>query len=229
LILHVGATPDWRGLCVGISQGTYAGGKGTNFLHSLATTYDKPLLMIEVGYRSIDGTAIAPGSWTSSGMPDVTEQADAYNAFFQVWSVHGGSWFKGAELWQWDLNNQYSSTGYSVMGKPVEAVVSRYFHGDGFVPGLTASGSPVADLIDLGRGNDLIDAGSGDDVIRSGAGDDVIVGGPGAGGRLAVSTVTLVGYGSIVGGTGAQAQILVNGKPVSGLLEFKPAVDPAGY
>jgi hypothetical protein len=65
--------------------------------------------MTEVGYRSIDGTAIAPGSWTSSGMPDVTEQADAYNAFFQVWSVHGGSWFKGAELWQWDLNNQYSS------------------------------------------------------------------------------------------------------------------------
>jgi hypothetical protein len=79
------------------------------------------------------------------------------------------------------------------MGKPAEAVVSQYFHSSGFVPGLTASGSPVA------------------------------------GGRLAVSTVTLVGYGSIVGGTGAQAQILVNGKPVSGLLEFKPAVDPAGY
>ena len=200
-----------------------------DFLHSLATTYDKPLLMTEVGYRSIDGTAIAPGSWTSSGTPDVMEQADAYNAFFQVWSAHGGSWFKGAELWQWDLNNQYSSTGYSVMGKPAEAVVSQYFHGDGFVPDLAASGSPVADLIDLGRGNDLIDAGSGDDVIRGGAGDDVIVGGPGAGGRLTVTTVTLVGYGSIVGGTGAQAQILVNGKPVSGLLEFKPAVDPAGY
>jgi hypothetical protein len=200
-----------------------------DFLHSLATRYDKPLLMTEVGYRSVDGAAIAPGSWTSNGTPDVTEQADAYNAFFQVWSAHGGSWFKGAELWQWDLNNQYSSTGYSVMGKPAEAVVSQYFHGNGSVPGLAASGSSVADIIDLGRGNDIINAGLGDDVIRGGAGNDVIVGGPGGTGRLAVTTVTLVGYGSTVEGIGAQAQMLVNGKPVSGLMEFKPAVDPAGY
>jgi len=200
-----------------------------DFLHSLATTYDKPLLMTEVGYRSVDGTAIAPGSWTSNGTPDVMEQADAYNAFFQVWSAHGGGWFKGAELWQWDLNNQYSSTGYSVMGKPAEAIVSQYFHGNGSVPGLVASGSSVADIIDLGRGNDVINAGLGDDVIRGGAGDDVIVGGPGSTGRLAVTTVTLVGYGSVVEGIGAQAQILVNGKPVSGLLQFKPAVDSAGY
>jgi hypothetical protein len=200
-----------------------------DFLHSLATTYDKPLLMTEVGYRSIDGTAIAPGSWTSNGTPDVMEQADAYNAFFQVWSAHGGSWFKGAELWQWDLNNQYSSTGYSVMGKPAETIVSQYFHGNGFVPGLTASGSAVADIIDLGQGNDIINAGLGDDVIRGGAGADVIVGGPGGAGRLSVTTVTLVGYGSVVDGIAAQAQILVNGKPVLGLMEFKPAVDPAGY
>jgi Ca2+-binding RTX toxin-like protein len=200
-----------------------------DFLHSLATTYDKPLLMTEVGYRSVDGTAIAPGSWTSNGTPDVMEQADAYNAFFQVWSAHGGSWFKGAELWQWDLNNQYSSTGYSVMGKPAEAIVSQYFHGDGAAPGLAVSGSTVADVIDLGRGNDKIDAGLGDDDVRGGAGDDVIIGGPNALDRLQVTTVTLVGYGSLVGNVGAQAQILVNGKPVSGLMEFKPAADPSGY
>jgi len=200
-----------------------------DFLHSLATTYDKPLLMTEVGYRSIDGTAIAPGSWTSSGTPDVMEQADAYNAFFQVWSAHGGSWFKGAELWQWDLNNQYSSTGYSVMGKPAEAIVAQYFHGDGIAPGLVVPGSSVADIIDLGRGNDVVNAGLGDDVINGGAGADIIVGGPATNGKLAATTIALVGYGSVVGDVGAQAQILVNGKPVSGLLEFKPAVDSAGY
>ena len=200
-----------------------------DFLHSLATTYDKPLLMTEVGYRSIDGTAIAPGSWTSNGTPDVMEQADAYNAFFQVWSAHGGSWFKGAELWQWDLNNQYSSTGYSVMGKPAETIVSQYFHGGGAAPGLAVSGSTIADVIDLGRGNDTINAGLGDDDIRGGAGDDVIIGGPNALDRLQVTTVTLVGYGSLVGNVGAQAQILVNGKPVSGLMEFKPAADPSDY
>jgi len=200
-----------------------------DFLASLALQYGKPLLMTEVGYRSVDGTAIAPGSWTGSGTADVMEQADAYNAFFQVWSAHGGSWLKGAELWQWDLSNKYSSTGYSVMGKPAETIVSQYFHGGGLVPDLAMTGSAAADVIDLGRGDDTIRGGDGDDIISGGAGDDVVVGGPAAAGKLAVTTVTLVGYGSVVGGVGAQAQILVNGKPVSGLLEFKPASDPSGY
>ncbi|MEH2622687.1 Ca2+-binding RTX toxin-like protein [Bradyrhizobium sp. AZCC 1719] len=200
-----------------------------DFLHSLATKYDKPLLMTEVGYRSIDGTAISPGSWTSNGTPDLLEQGDAFNAFFQVWTAHGGSWFKGVELWQWDLNNQYSSTGYSVMGKPAEAIVSQYFHGDGAVPDLAMRGSAVVDLIDLGRGDDTINAGLGDDIIHGGAGADVIVGGPASSGKLAVTTITLVGYGSAVGGVGAQAQIKFNGQPVSGLMEFKPAADPSEY
>jgi hypothetical protein len=200
-----------------------------DFLHSLSQQFGKPVLMTEVGYRSIDGTAIAPGSWTNSGTPNTAAQADAYNAFFQVWTAHGGSWLKGVELWQWDLNNQYSSTGYSVMGKPAEGVVSQYFHGNGFVPGLTVNGSSVADIIDLGQGNNVVNAGLGDDVIHGGPGNNVIIGGPSVSGKLATTTVTLTGYGSVVGGIGAQAQIWVNGEPVSGLLEFKSATDPSGY
>jgi hypothetical protein len=200
-----------------------------DFLHSLSMQYGKPVLMTEVGYRSIDGTAIAPGSWTASGTPNTAAQADAYNAFFQVWTAHAGSWLKGVELWQWDLNNQYTDTGYSVMGKPAEAVVSQYFHGGGTVPGLTVLGSSVADIIDLGLGDSTINAGLGDDDIHGGAGDDVIVGGPSLAGKLTATTITLTGYGSVIGGIGAQAQILFNGKPVSGFLEFKPATDPSGY
>jgi hypothetical protein len=109
-----------------------------DFLHSLSEQYGKPVLMTEMGYRSMDGTAIEPGSWTSNGVPDPAAQADAYKAFFQVWSAQAGSWMKGVELWQWDLNNQYTSTGYSVMGKPAEAVVAQYFHGDG-----SAAGGPA--------------------------------------------------------------------------------------
>jgi hypothetical protein len=111
-----------------------------DFLHALSEQYGKPVLMTEMGYRSIDGTAIQPGSWTINGIPDPNAQADAYKAFFQVWSAQGGNWMKGVELWQWDLNNKYNSTGYSVMGKPAEAVVSQYFHGNGPVPaGITAT------------------------------------------------------------------------------------------
>jgi Ca2+-binding RTX toxin-like protein len=200
-----------------------------DFLHSLYLQYNKPVLMTEVGYRSIDGTAISPGSWTTGATANESAQADAYNAFFQVWTANGGSWFKGVELWQWDLNNQYNSTGYSVMGKSAEALVSEYFHGQGTVPGLTINGSPVADVIDLGSGHNVINGGLGDDVIRSGAGDDVIVGGPATTAKPSTTTLTLTGWGSVVNGIGAQAQILVNGKAVSGIIEFRPATDPSGY
>lgn len=200
-----------------------------DFLHSLSQQYGKSVLMTEVGYRSVDGAAIRPGAWTTGGAADVGEQADAYNAFFQVWTAHGGSWLRGVEFWQWDLNNQYGSTGYSVMGKPAEAIVSQYFHGDGIAPGLTVTGSSGADSFDLGLGNDVVNAALGNDVILGGAGNDVITGGPGAAARLSTTTITVTGYGSVVNGIGAQAWILVNGNPVSVLFEFRPAADASAY
>ena len=101
-----------------------------DFLHSLSDQYGKQVLMTEVGYRSMDGTAIAPGSWIASGTPDPNAQANAFKAFFQVWAAEGGSWMQGAEIWQWDLNNQYNATGYSPMDKPAEAIIAQYFHDD---------------------------------------------------------------------------------------------------
>ncbi|WP_445487744.1 glycoside hydrolase family 113 [Rhodopseudomonas sp. RCAM05734] len=200
-----------------------------DFLHSLSLDYGKPVMMSEVGYRSIDGTAINPGGGSSKAPADAAEQADAYNAFFQVWSTQGGSWLKGAEFWQWDLNGNVSPTGYSVQGKPAQDVVSQYFHGNGAIPGRTVEGSVVADIIDSGSGNDTIHGGPGSDLIRGGAGNDTIVGGPDTIARLTTTTVTITGYGSVVAGVGAQARILVNGTAVSGLLEFTPATDPQGY
>lgn len=117
-----------------------------DFLHALSEQYGKPVLMTEVGYRSITGTAIRPGSWTSNGTADPNAQADAYKAFFQVWSANGGSWMKGVELWQWDLNNKYNTTGYSVMGKPAEAVVSEYFHANATSSALAASANGSHDV-----------------------------------------------------------------------------------
>ncbi|MDR3489136.1 MAG: hypothetical protein P4M05_30080 [Bradyrhizobium sp.] len=198
-----------------------------DFLHSLSEQYGKPVLMTEVGYRSIDGTAINPGAWNTSGTSDPVAQAVAYKAFFQVWTAQGGSWLKGVEFWQWDLNNQYSDTGYSVMGKPAEAVVSQYFHGDGAVPGLTIHGSAVAHVIDVGSGNNVIYTGMGNDVIRVGNGNNTIITPTTT--KLTTTTITLTGWGSEISGVGAQAQILVNGRALSGVFEFKPAADPSGY
>jgi hypothetical protein len=78
----------------------------------------------------MDGSAIEPGSWIANGTADPNAQADAFKAFFQVWGAEGGSWMQGAEIWQWDLSNQYNATGYSPMDKPAEAIIAQYFHGD---------------------------------------------------------------------------------------------------
>ena len=200
-----------------------------DFLHSLSLEYGKPILMTEVGYRSIDGAAINPGGGSSKAPADLAEQADAYNAFFQVWTAHGGDWLQGVEFWQWDLNGNHSPTGYSVQGKPAQDVVSQYFNGKGVVPDLVVAGSSIVDLIDSGRGNDTIHGGAGGDLTRGGDGNDTIVGGPDVTEKLTTTTVTITAYGSVVAGIGAQARILVNGVAVSGVMEFTPATDPSGY
>jgi RTX calcium-binding nonapeptide repeat (4 copies) len=198
-----------------------------DFLKSLSLQNGKPVLMTELGYASVDGTAINPGS--AHGAADPAAQADAYNAFFQVWSTQAGRWMEGVELWQVDLNNMPNPTGYSPIFKPAQDIVSQYFHGTAPIAGLTVTGTPVSDNIDLHAGDNVIVSGLGNDTVTGGTGNDVIVSGPETITKLATTTITLTGYGSVVDGVGAQAQVLVNGKIVSGLLEFKPATDPSGY
>jgi len=199
------------------------------FMHSLAVEYDKPLLFTETGYRSVDGTNIAPGGWTGSSTQDVQEQNDAFNAFFQVWGSEGGSWFKGAHIWDWDPNNAYSATGYSPMGKPAQQTITDWFGGSHQPPGQTITGSPTADLIDVGGGNDTLSGGLGDDVIRGGAGNDTITGGPDPIPRLESTTVTVTGYGPLIDGVGPKMQLLLNGQQVGDTVEFHGAANPSEY
>lgn len=200
-----------------------------NFFHSLATEYGKQVLFTEAGYRSLDGTNISPGGWNGSTTPDVQEQYDAFNAFFQVWGAEGGSWFKGAEIWNWDANNVYSPTGYSPMGKPAQQLITEWYGGQHQPPGLAIQGSPSADLIDVGSGNDTLSGGIGNDVIKAGAGNDVIIGGPDTIPKLTDTTVTVTGYSSVVGGIGAKMALLINGQQVGDTVEFHGATDASGY
>jgi Ca2+-binding RTX toxin-like protein len=200
-----------------------------DFLHSLALDHGKKVLMTEVGYRSIDGTAINPGGGSSKAPPDAAEQADAYNAFMQVWGTQGGTWFKGVQFWQWDLSNLPNETGYSPQHKPAEQVVDQYFHGNGYLPETTTYGSAIGDIIDRGAGPDIVHGGLGHDEIYAGGGNDVIVAGPAEPGRLTSTKVTLAGYGSIVNGEAAQARLIVNGQPVDGVRDFTPASHPSEY
>jgi Ca2+-binding RTX toxin-like protein len=199
-----------------------------DFFHSLAVKYGKQVVFTETGYRSLDGTNISPGG-SSGTTPDVAEQYDAFNAFFQVWGSEGGSWFKGAQIWQWDASNAYSPTGYSPMGKPAQQLITEWYGGQHQPPGLTRTGSASADLIDVGGGNDVLSGGVGNDVIKSGAGNDTIVGGPDVIPKLTATTITVTGFGSVIDGVGAQMKLLIDGQQIGDILEFHSAMDPLGY
>jgi Ca2+-binding RTX toxin-like protein len=199
-----------------------------DFFHSLATEYGKQVLFTETGYRSVDGTNISPGGWTGTTQ-DLKEQNDAFDALFQVMGSEGGSWFKGIDIWNWDANNLYSPLGYSPEGKPAEQLITDWYGGVVQPPGRTITGSPLADLIDVGGGNDIINAELGNDIIKAGSGDDTITGGPDPIPKLASTTVTVTGWGSVVDNVGAQMKLSVNGQQIGNVTEFHRATDSSGY
>lgn len=95
-------------------------------LQSLCDTYDTPVVFLEIGYRSILGTAIEPWNFTIQRPVDVGEQADAYEALFRTF--WGQPWFGGLFLWQWhSTSSAGDGDGYSPQGKPAESVLTRWF------------------------------------------------------------------------------------------------------
>jgi hypothetical protein len=123
-----------------------------DFLVSVAQQYGKPVLMTEVGYLSVDYAGQISGATGMAGPLNVQEQADAYQAFFQVWGPSAGSWLEGVEFWNWDLDGAYSPNGFSPMGKPAQAIVTAWFKGQGALAADVASLTPadIAHLAALG-------------------------------------------------------------------------------
>ena len=95
--------------------------------------WNKPVLFIEGGYRSGDGTARQPwNSWDNWPL-DQQEQVDCWEALFEFWS--GVSWFAGGEFWLFNTNANTSATdgGYEIQNKPAYNTVKAWF-GGGVVP-----------------------------------------------------------------------------------------------
>lgn len=97
-------------------------------LDQLAARWQMPIIFTEVGYMSVDGTNRLPGHWQLDGATDPQEQADSYQAIFEVFS--GKSWWQGVYWWSLDTNPEQgglADRSYSPHGKPAEAVLKRYF------------------------------------------------------------------------------------------------------
>jgi hypothetical protein len=99
-------------------------------LASLATKWNKALILTEIGYRSLDGTAMYPWDYQVTGNVDLQEQADCYQAAFENFSDQ--PWFAGIFWWSWETDpfgGGPDDYGYTPQDKPAEDVLRAWFGG----------------------------------------------------------------------------------------------------
>jgi hypothetical protein len=69
-------------------------------LSNLAKTWNKPILITEIGYMSQDGNLQHPWNWLiEDGIVDQQEQADGYQAAFEV--LYHQPWLSGVYFWDY--------------------------------------------------------------------------------------------------------------------------------
>lgn len=99
-------------------------------LSELASTYDKPVIFTEFGYRSMDFTAKKP--WLvdrNEEKANMDAQVNAKRALFeQFWTE---SWFAGGFLWKWfthhDAAGGSDDNRFTPQNKPAQEVIKTYY------------------------------------------------------------------------------------------------------
>ncbi|RLE56087.1 MAG: hypothetical protein DRJ40_06690 [Thermoprotei archaeon] len=99
-------------------------------LEKLARRYGKPIVLTEVGYRSVKGAEIKPWKFSDSGKPDPEKQAMCFEALFRAFLGNPRPWFRGVFVWGWTTDPSTgtpSDTSYDLKGKPASDVVRKWF------------------------------------------------------------------------------------------------------
>jgi hypothetical protein len=107
-------------------------------LRQASLAVGKPVLLTEIGYRSVAGATIHPNLWSTTGALDLTEQANAYEAAYRTFA--GQPWIAGLYWWSWPatLPPDGSNTDYTPTFKPAEQVMQSWN------AKLSAVGAPAA-------------------------------------------------------------------------------------
>ena len=105
--------------------------------------HGRPLLITEVGYTSMNGTAQYPWDYNGTRLKgpdghapvDLEEQRLCYEALLQSWAPVKE--LAGMFIFAWEGEGGPTDLSYTPRGKPAEAVLRRWFRG-GFGPGRSA-------------------------------------------------------------------------------------------
>ena len=96
-------------------------------LRDFSTRIDRPILLTEVGYPSVDGGAWHPWDHGATGRVDLEEQRAAWAAFRAVWD--DDPTLAGVVVWQWYGDGGPTDRSYTPRGKPAEAVIRDWWSG----------------------------------------------------------------------------------------------------
>ncbi|MDP1625142.1 MAG: hypothetical protein Q8L64_05215 [bacterium] len=99
-----------------------------NQISALQSTYNKPVLFSEVGFKSMDGAHQQP--WDSGRYAPYNgwAQQQAYEGLFQYWNTR--SYFSGLMIWDWHSDPNHGGEGnidYSPHNKPAEGTIHTWF------------------------------------------------------------------------------------------------------
>ena len=101
-------------------------------LGRLSRAVQRPVILTEVGYKSIVGAEVHPHLWPERhGRPEPSEpaQAQAYARLFNA--VQARPFIRGVYLWKWFTDpesREEGADGFSPRGKLAEAVVRSAYH-----------------------------------------------------------------------------------------------------
>lgn len=99
-----------------------------NDIMAFAERVGKPILLSEVGYRSIGGARFNPWDSGRGGGYDGQEQANLYEALLSYWNDY--PYVQGVYWWDWQVNPNAGGPGdtsYTPQRKPAEEVMKKWF------------------------------------------------------------------------------------------------------
>ncbi len=89
--------------------------------------WKKPIVLTEIGYKSVEWTTSRPWEWRSGAKIDLDLQARAYEAALQVFPQQ--KWCRGMYWWKWYTapRGGPNDSDFTPQGKPAEKVIAKYY------------------------------------------------------------------------------------------------------
>ena len=114
--------------------------------------YNRPIILTELGYPSMDGASEGPWDYSRQAKIDLEEQALCYEAFFRVWGIRNQSSDKrlgGVYFWNWYGDGGPEDRGYTPRNKPAEQVLTQWFQNFLPSPSSVSASSPAAPTLPM--------------------------------------------------------------------------------